>query len=53
MGDNQLAQIEHVVVVMLENRSFDSVLGWLYDPLNPVPFNQVPPLIFEGVYGKV
>jgi phospholipase C len=52
MGDNQLAQIEHIVVVMLENRSFDNLLGWLYDPLNPVPFNQVPPLNFEGVYGK-
>ena len=52
MGDNQLAQIEHVVVVMLENRSFDNLLGWLYDPSNPVPFNQTPPLNFEGVYGK-
>ena len=24
------AQIEHVVVLMLENRSFDNMLGWLY-----------------------
>jgi len=23
--------IEHVVVLMLENRSFDSLLGWLYE----------------------
>src|SRR5271154_6200467 len=23
--------IDHVVVLMLENRSFDSMLGWLYD----------------------
>ena len=22
--------IEHVVVLMLENRSFDTMLGWLY-----------------------
>ena len=25
-----LSQIEHIVVVMLENRSFDSMCGWLY-----------------------
>lgn len=25
-----MARIEHVVVLMLENRSFDSMLGWLY-----------------------
>jgi phospholipase C len=24
-------KIEHVVVLMLENRSFDSLLGWLYE----------------------
>jgi len=29
--DSQLAvRIEHVVVLMLENRSFDNLLGWLY-----------------------
>jgi len=47
-----LNQIEHVVVLMLENRSFDNVLGWLYDPANPNPFNKEPPANFEGVYGK-
>ena len=26
-----MEQIEHVVVLMLENRSFDSLLGWLYE----------------------
>ena len=26
-----LDDIEHVVVLMLENRSFDSMLGWLYE----------------------
>ncbi|HEX8095554.1 alkaline phosphatase family protein [Jatrophihabitans sp.] len=26
-----LENIEHVVVLMLENRSFDSMLGWLYE----------------------
>ena len=52
MQGNQLGRIEHVVVLMLENRSFDNLLGWLYDPANPAPFNQVPPTNFEGVYGK-
>lgn len=47
-----LSQIEHVVVLMLENRSFDNVFGWLYDPGNPSPFNVEPPPNFEGVYGK-
>jgi phospholipase C len=47
-----LKQIEHIVVLMLENRSFDNVLGWLYDPANPAPFNREPPENFEGLYGK-
>jgi phospholipase C len=47
-----LSRIEHVVVLMLENRSFDNVFGWLYDPANPSPFNVEPPPNFEGVYGK-
>ena len=25
-----LSRINHIVVLMLENRSFDNVLGWLY-----------------------
>ena len=29
-----LKQFEHIVVLMLENRSFDNVFGWLYDPAN-------------------
>jgi phospholipase C len=49
---NQLGRIEHIVVLMLENRSFDNLLGWLYDPANPAPFNQPPPANFEGLYGK-
>jgi phospholipase C len=47
-----LKQIEHIVVLMLENRSFDNVFGWLYDPANPAPFNREPPANFEGLYGK-
>jgi len=30
-----LEKIEHIVVLMLENRSFDNLLGWLYDDENP------------------
>src|ERR1043166_4346201 len=26
-----IGRIRHVVVLMLENRSFDNLLGWLYD----------------------
>ncbi len=35
--------IEHVVVVMLENRSFDNALGYLYGPEDP-PKQHIPPL---------
>ena len=30
-----MPQIEHVVVLMLENRSFDNVVGWLYRSETP------------------
>src|SRR5271168_222174 len=43
--------MEHIVVLMLENRSFDNLLGWLYDPENDPPFDKVPQN-FEGLYGK-
>ena len=32
MPDTQLQQIEHIVVLMLENRSFDHMLGYLSLP---------------------
>ena len=39
--------IDHFVVVMLENRSFDNVLGWTYAPDNPpqwqTPKHFIPP----------
>jgi phospholipase C len=35
------SQIKHVVVLMLENRSFDNVLAWLYDKEHP-PKNFIP-----------
>ena len=38
----------HVVVLMLENRSFDSLLGYLYSQQYPVPPGQT----FDGVDGK-
>lgn len=47
-----LKKIEHIVVLMLENRSFDNIFGWLYDPANPSPFNKEPPTNFEGLYGR-
>jgi phospholipase C len=48
---DSLAKIEHIVVLMLENRSFDNLLGWLYDPANDAPFNVVP-ADFDGLSGK-
>ena len=53
MPENQLRKINHIVTLMLENRSFDNVLGWLYDPHNDPPFDKVPRAqTFEGVSGK-
>jgi hypothetical protein len=48
---NSLSKIEPIVVLMLENRSFDNLLGWLYDPQNDPPFNVVP-ADFEGLCDK-
>src|SRR6201996_1455692 len=46
---SQLASIEHVVVLMLENRSFDHMLGYLYsDAGNVSPAGQP----FVGLTGK-
>lgn len=47
--NNNLDKIEHIVVLMMENRSFDNVLGWLYDPDNPPPFNKKPNGTYNGV----
>ena len=46
------AQIAHVVVVMMENRSFDNLLGWLYaDQSNRPPINipSRPTPTYEGL----
>jgi phospholipase C len=34
--------IRHVVVLMLENRSYDNILGALYAPSNLPPYNEAP-----------
>lgn len=47
-----LNNIEHIVVVMMENRSFDNLLGWLYDDqTDPPPFNlpDQQPATFAGL----
>ncbi len=47
-----LKDIEHFVVVMMENRSFDNLLGWLYDDqTDPPPFNlpDQKPTTFAGL----
>jgi phospholipase C len=46
---NLLSTIQHIVVLMLENRSFDHMLGFLYtDQGNKSPTGQA----FEGLTGK-
>jgi phospholipase C len=48
-----MSKIDHIVVLMLENRSFDSMVGKLYDIHNLSPFDQVPRnQPFEGLSGK-
>ena len=32
MADGFMDQIEHVIVLMMENRSLDNLAGWLYEP---------------------
>ncbi len=45
-----LPGIEHIVVVMLENRSFDTTLGWCYEGSAPRQFiPHAPGLHFEGL----
>ena len=41
MPDMNGHPIDHVVVLMLENRGFDHFMGWLYDRANP-PLNWYP-----------
>ena len=47
---NRLGLVEHIVVLVLENRSFDHMLGFLYaDSGNVSPVTNQP---FEGLTGK-
>jgi phospholipase C len=49
MAESGLAAVEHVVVLMLENRSFDHLLGYLYaDAGNVSPAGDA----FEGLSGS-
>jgi phospholipase C len=49
MAANRLGQIDHVVVLMLENRSLDHMLGWLYTDAGNVSPAGHP---FEGLTGN-
>src|SRR2546423_1946329 len=53
MAANGLSKIEHIVVVMLENRSFDQMLGFLYSDLDTTK-NNISSLghPFEGLTGN-
>jgi phospholipase C len=44
---NQLGKIQHIVQLMLENRSFDQMLGFLYDGTQPPRGQQ-----FDGLTGN-
>ncbi len=49
---NILPQIQNVVVVMLENRSFDNMCGWLYPSTGPQPKRFLPsssPAAYSGL----
>lgn len=49
---NPLPNIQHVVVLMMENRSLDNLLGWLYTGLGNQPPNNIParsPTSYNGL----
>jgi phospholipase C len=48
-GSNNLSSIEHIVVLMLENRSFDHMLGFLYSGSGNVSPSGQP---YEGLTGS-
>jgi len=52
IGQAILPQINHVVVLMMENRSQDNLLGWLYAAQNNQPPNNIPaqtPPAYDGL----
>ena len=48
-GGNGLSSVEHVVVLMLENRSFDHLLGFLYKAAGNVSPSGQPYRVFVKV----
>ena len=50
--DPRLAVFDHVVVLMLENRSFDNLLGFLYETEAPERFLGRGTPVFRGVAGR-
>lgn len=47
-----LAKFDHLVVLMMENRSFDHLLGFLYEQESPNLFIPSDDPIFRGVSGR-
>ncbi|MBI4538386.1 MAG: hypothetical protein HY704_02585 [Gemmatimonadetes bacterium] len=47
--DSNLAKFDHLVVLMLENRSFDNLLGYLYEADRPQQFIGRGDPVFRGV----
>ena len=49
---NVLPQVDHIVVAMFENRSFDNVLGWAYQSSKPSHFIPDTPMArYNGLQG--
>jgi phospholipase C len=55
MAGDEMDRIKHAVVVMMENRSFDNLLGFLYADVNNTPPINIPapppggPTTFDGL----
>ncbi len=55
MAGDGMDRVKHLVVVMMENRSFDNLLGFLYEDVNNTPPINIPPpppggkTTFEGL----
>lgn len=47
LSDPALSQFDYIVVLMMENRSFDNLVGYCYDPATLPPGKS-----FDGVIGK-
>ena len=47
-----LATFDHLIVLMLENRSFDNLFGYLYESDQPARFIGRGEPVFRGVAGR-